>query len=138
MKIMENYKQRRVQQGFTLLEIMIVVSIIALLATVAIPNYLRARKRSQAGQIMSELRILDAAVQLYVMENNKTDTAGFAINDLLPYVKSGTRLAESQGNDILGNAYVLIPPDQVPKISPVTYGALSAVASRSFWSPHIQ
>ena len=126
------------QQGFTLLEIMIVVSIIALLATVAIPNYLRARKRSQAGQIMSELRILDAAVQLYVMENNKTDAAGFAIDDLLPYVKSGTRLAESQGNDILGNPYVLIPPDQVPKISPVTYSALSAVASRSFWSPHLQ
>ena len=135
---MENAKQRGKQQGFTLLEIMIVVSIIALLATVAIPNYLRARKRSQAGQIMSELRILDAAVQLYVIENNKTDASGFAIDDLLPYQKSGTRLAESQGVDILGNPYVLSPPDQVPKISPVSFGALSAVASRSFWSPHIQ
>ena len=33
--------------GFTLVEIMIVVAIIALLAAIAVPNFLRARKRSQ-------------------------------------------------------------------------------------------
>ncbi len=138
MEIMDNYRKHDGWQGFTLLEIMIVVSIIGLLATMAIPNYLRARHRSQAVQVMSDLRALDAAVQLYVIENNKTDTSAFAIDDLIPYVKAGTRLAGSDGNDILGNPFVIIPPDQVPKVNPITYGALSAVAPRSFWSPHIQ
>ncbi|HEY2101633.1 MAG TPA: prepilin-type N-terminal cleavage/methylation domain-containing protein, partial [Chthoniobacterales bacterium] len=37
--------------GFTLVEIMIVVAIIALLAAIAVPGFLRARKRSQATKI---------------------------------------------------------------------------------------
>src|SRR5206468_6573658 len=38
--------------GFTLVEIMIVVAIIALLAAIAVPGFLRARKRSQASRIL--------------------------------------------------------------------------------------
>ena len=38
--------------GFTLVEIMIVVAIIALLAAIAVPNFLRARKRSQATRVL--------------------------------------------------------------------------------------
>jgi prepilin-type N-terminal cleavage/methylation domain-containing protein len=41
--------------GFTLVEIMIVVAIIALLAAIAVPNFLRARKRSQATRVLEEL-----------------------------------------------------------------------------------
>jgi type IV pilus assembly protein PilA len=37
------------QQGFTLVEIMIVAAIIALLAAIAVPGFLRARKRCQAS-----------------------------------------------------------------------------------------
>ena len=47
--------------GFTLVEIMIVVAIIALLAAIAVPNFLRARKRSQATRILEDLRIIDSA-----------------------------------------------------------------------------
>ena len=38
--------------GFTLVEIMIVVAIIALLASIAVPNFLRSRKRSQATHVL--------------------------------------------------------------------------------------
>ncbi|MEO6786925.1 MAG: prepilin-type N-terminal cleavage/methylation domain-containing protein, partial [Chthoniobacteraceae bacterium] len=48
--------------GFTLVEIMIVVAIIALLASIAVPNFLRSRKRSQATAILEDLRIIDSAV----------------------------------------------------------------------------
>ena len=57
--------------GFTLVEIMIVVAIIALLASIAVPNFLRSRKRSQATQVLQDLRVIDAAVDLYAIENNK-------------------------------------------------------------------
>ena len=48
--------------GFTLVEIMIVVAIIALLAAIAVPGFLRARKRSQASRIINDLRLIDSAV----------------------------------------------------------------------------
>ena len=59
------------RRGFTLVEIMIVVAIIALLASIAVPNFLRARKRSQATRILEDLRQLDSATDMYAMENIK-------------------------------------------------------------------
>ena len=58
--------------GFTLVEIMIVVAIIALLAAIAVPNFLRARKRSQATRVLEDLRMLDSAVDQYAIENQQT------------------------------------------------------------------
>jgi prepilin-type N-terminal cleavage/methylation domain-containing protein len=55
-------------RGFTLIEIMIVVAFIALLAAIAVPGFLRARKRSQASLILNDLRKIDSAV-VYVVEN---------------------------------------------------------------------
>ena len=56
--------------GFTLVEIMIVVAIIALLAAIAVPNFLRARKRSQATRILEDLRQIDSAIDQYAIEEN--------------------------------------------------------------------
>ena len=61
--------------GFTLVEIMIVVAIIALLAAIAVPGFLRARKRSQASKILNDLRLIDAAVDQYAIETAKTTGA---------------------------------------------------------------
>ena len=58
--------------GFTLVEIMIVVAIIAFLAAIAVPGFLRARKRSQAAKILNDLRMIDAAVDQYAIETNRT------------------------------------------------------------------
>jgi prepilin-type N-terminal cleavage/methylation domain-containing protein len=43
--------------AFTLVEIMVVVAIISLLASIAVPNFLRARKRSQATRMLEDLRL---------------------------------------------------------------------------------
>jgi len=61
----------RRRHGFTLLEIMIVVSVIALLAVIAVPSFLRARKRAEAVAVLNELRLLDAAIAQYAIDNNK-------------------------------------------------------------------
>lgn len=57
------------RSGFTLVEIMIVVSIIALLSVIALPSFLRARHRAQNTKFVNDLRILNSAFELYAAEN---------------------------------------------------------------------
>src|SRR5829696_10581869 len=91
--------------GFTLVEIMIVVAIIALLASIAVPNFLRSRKRSQATQVLEDLRLIDAAVDQYAIENNKKVGEDVLWVDVQKYLKTGTRLETSTGADILGGVF---------------------------------
>jgi prepilin-type N-terminal cleavage/methylation domain-containing protein len=55
--------------AFTLVEIMIVVSIIAVLATIAMPSFLRARRRAQNTRFANDLRVVTSAFELYAMEH---------------------------------------------------------------------
>ena len=65
-------KQSR--QGFTLVEIMIVVVIIGLLAAMAIPAFQKVRQSSQDKAVMNNARQLGAAADQYFLENG-TSTA---------------------------------------------------------------
>ena len=123
------------RQGFTLVEIMIVVAIIALLASIAVPGFLRARKRSQASRIINDLRLIDSACDLYAIENNKSTGNTVTVADWTKYIKTGTNLYLT-GKDILGNAYGNQAVDTIPKVHASAYAALSDVAPDPFWSPY--
>jgi prepilin-type N-terminal cleavage/methylation domain-containing protein len=75
------------KKGFTLVEIMIVVSIIALLATFAIPNYVRASTQSQKYACINNLRQIDSATQQWALENKEGVSAAVAFTDISPYLK---------------------------------------------------
>ena len=122
--------------GFTLVEIMIVVAIIALLAAIAVPNFLRSRKRSQATQVLEDLRILDSAVDQYAIETSRPGGFVPTFADLQNYIKTGTRLHSSGNADILGNSFGAYAVDAPPKVASATFNALSDVAPASFWSPY--
>jgi prepilin-type N-terminal cleavage/methylation domain-containing protein len=121
--------------GFTLVEIMIVVAIIALLAAIAVPGFLRARKRSQASKIINDLRLVDAAVDQYAIERGKVTDDVVLVADWTAYVKKDTNLYTT-GADLLGNSFGDQTVDTIPKVPQASFDALSDVADATFWSPY--
>jgi prepilin-type N-terminal cleavage/methylation domain-containing protein len=122
--------------GFTLVEIMIVVAIIGLLVAIAVPNFLRARKRSQATQVLEDLRLLDGAVDQYAIEFNKLPAVAVTWDQVKLYLKTNSRLYSSGGKDMFGNSYGSFTVDQLPKVPTGAWNALSDVAPVDFWSPY--
>ena len=121
--------------GFTLVEIMIVVAIIALLAAIAVPGFLRARKRSQATRILNDLRLIDSAVDQYAIETNKSTGNAVAVGDWTNYVKKGSALYNT-GKSILGSSYGAQTVDTIPQVPASDLASLSDVAGTGFWSPY--
>jgi type II secretory pathway pseudopilin PulG len=116
-------------------EIMIVVAIIALLAAIALPGFLRARRRSQATRILNDLRMIDSAVDQYAIETNRKTNDPVAVGDWTSYLKSGTILYNT-GNDLLGDGYGPQIVESLPAVPLSSFNALSDVAPVSFWSPY--
>lgn len=126
-------------QGFTLVEMMLVVATIALLASIAVPNFLRARKRAQAVRIVDDLRLIDHALSIYSLEFRRAGTELITPGDIAYiqlYLKKDAPLYTSIPNDLLGNPFTLTDLSTPPKVSAATFAALSDVAPLDFWSPY--
>lgn len=58
-------------QAFTLIELLIVVAIIAILAAIAVPNFLEAQVRSKCSRVKADMRTIATAMESYAVDNNK-------------------------------------------------------------------
>jgi type II secretion system protein G len=59
------------RRGFTLIELLIVVAIIAILAAIAVPNFLEAQTRAKISRVKSDQRALATAMESYAVDYNK-------------------------------------------------------------------
>ncbi len=67
------------QKGFTLIELLIVVAIIAILAAIAIPNFLAAQIRSKVSRTQADIRSIATGLESYMVDNNEYPPYGRVI-----------------------------------------------------------
>ena len=130
---MKNNTQTKRHQGFTLVEIMIVVAIIGLLAGIALPNFIKARATSQTNACINNLRQIDAAKQQWALENHQTDTGSPADADITPYLGRtsagglGSILCPLDTQQTFDTSYTIGTVAQLPmcKTTPATHKLLN-------------
>jgi Mg-chelatase subunit ChlD/type II secretory pathway pseudopilin PulG len=114
-------------QAPRLLTVLVVLAIVAVLAAISLPNFVKARATSQANSVVNNLRQIDAAKNQWALENNKSPDAVPAASDLKPYLVGG-----KLPTPVMGETYVLGPVSE-PVAADVPEGKakqLGAIALR--------
>jgi len=108
------------QRGFTLLELMIVVAIIAILAGILIPNFTHARAQAQTAACESNLRQIATAMELYYADNQEYPASGNVTSSAIT----------ANGVNYLNNTPV--DPAAVSPSSPYTFVTTGSGATQSY------
>ncbi|MDD5450109.1 MAG: prepilin-type N-terminal cleavage/methylation domain-containing protein [Candidatus Omnitrophica bacterium] len=99
------------RKGFTLVEIMIVVAILGILASIAFSNIQNYRNRAQKNACIANLRAIDSNISLWAINNGKTGTDTIQMSDLVPqYLKSTPYCPQDSSKQ----GYVLTTVSQKP------------------------
>ncbi len=108
--------------GFTLVEIMIVVAIIGLLAAIAIPNLVHARTRSQTNTCITNLRSIDHAIAEWALEHKRSADDPVTFSDLREYFRREVTCPVDQ-NATFDTSYAVTTVGTVPtcRVLPSTH-----------------
>ena len=91
------------KHGFTLLELMVTVSIIGLILAIAVPYYVRARSVSYSNVCTSNKSKLEGAITNYCLDHSTAQPSSVNMSDLVPSYIKKTPLCPSSGSYVLDN-----------------------------------
>ena len=111
------------KSAFTLVEIMIVVALIGLLASIAVPNMVRARSQSQLNACVNNLRQIDDASQQWGLDNNQPAGAAVSFTDIQPYLKYSIICPSAGSGATFATTYTLTTISNKPacKVVPASH-----------------
>lgn len=107
--------------GFTLIELMIVVAIIAIIAAIAIPNLLRSRMQSNESSAIGNLRTVNGAEVAFHSANNQYAITFDQLTTATPPFLDGNWAATKSGYDFtLGGAVSNFAANAAPNVAGTT------------------
>ena len=113
------------QRGFTLVEIMIVVAIIGLLASMAVPAFVRAREKARQTTCISNLHQIEGAIETWAAELNKPAGQTVTYSDIIGYLKNS--VVCPAGGTTFEDSYSLTTVDTPPTCQRMPTGAMPHV-----------
>lgn len=103
------------QQGFTLIELMVVISILGILSMVAVPKFSNSIALANTAKIQTDLQTIDTAIAMYQAQNGKYPQN--IATDLQPYLLDADKLAPPQGKCLVKGSITLEITDTVYKLN---------------------
>lgn len=114
--------KQTIGKGFTLIELLIVVAIIAILAAIAVPNFLEAQTRAKVSRALADMRTLATGIESYRVDNPKYPPFG-----------APSFASTACGSAVIGSVGHALIADSVTGATAVGGGPECGVSSRLMW-----
>ncbi|MGI6103505.1 MAG: type II secretion system protein [Patescibacteria group bacterium] len=88
------YRLKTYERGFTLLELLIVIAVIAILASAVVANLGAARNKANDAKIRSELKAVDQAITVYTSTGKASDLAVTSWDTLMTKLSAAGLMAK--------------------------------------------
>jgi general secretion pathway protein G len=128
-----DFKRKRTQRGFTLIELMVVLAIIGVLAALIVPNVLGRAEDARVSAAKTDVGNLLLALKLYKLDNQRYPTADQGLSALQsrptidPIPGDWRSYVEKLPADPWGNSYQYLNPGINGEVDVLSFGADGAI-----------